>query len=370
MPLPPPLDETITAGQLGHIDDHEFIALAVNGDYAFVWNELQTFAKPVGTAALFNGNLDGANLGGFHFRVATSLFCANGTNGPRGDSIVIDTPSGDGATFYAANVVNAHDAGAFATKGSYSAFQFTGTHEAEASGAYGELAGFTTQVQQKRTGGLTEGFEAAIFVHAGRPGRVMGFTSVISETNATLPYWDRAFMATSIGPESAGDAYFANGTGGWDNFVNFLHTDGTQRLRIDPTGKLHIGAGARTLYDDGLGLKSDNRITGSEILATGASYAAAFYNASNTALLFGWVGATPEGSLAAPAGVFVGNTAGGAGTSAYVKESGVGNTGWARVLTSTAAKPTGTPAAATDLATVITLANDLRSKLLTLGLIA
>lgn len=38
---------------------------------------------------------------------------------------------------------------------------------------------------------------------------------------------------------------------------------------------------------------------------------------------------TPEGSVAAPVGSLFSRTDGGAGTVLYVKESGVGNTGWA-----------------------------------------
>lgn len=44
--------------------------------------------------------------------------------------------------------------------------------------------------------------------------------------------------------------------------------------------------------------------------------------------------ATPEGSVAAPVGSLALNTAGGAGTVLYIKESGTGNTGWVTVATS------------------------------------
>lgn len=59
-------------------------------------------------------------------------------------------------------------------------------------------------------------------------------------------------------------------------------------------------------------------LTGQNVKYTNYDTAALFLN-----------GATPEGAITAPIGSLCINTAGGAGTTLYVKESGTGNTGWA-----------------------------------------
>lgn len=374
---PPPLDETIAEGQLGHIDDHEYVAdwvntadvVMVRTDDANVFTAQQSFSRPTGTAFLADGNLV-ASGGGEYFRSGTAIAMSGGTNGTRGDSIVSDAPqNADGSASFFINHVAS---GTFATKGSHIVFYAVGTHAPLAGGgdAYGEHAGFVSFLTAARLGGLTEGYEA--IVHVTAAGRTMGFVSVM-RNDAALTYWCRGFHATSIGTQPAGDAYYAEGGAGWANFLHFKGAAGSQRFRVDNTGKMYIGAGARTFYDDGsVGLKTDDRLTASSLSSgAGGVYSAGYHNFFDDLLVFGWVNGDPNGAIAQAVGSIVGDFTGAAGTGAYVKSTGAAtSSGWQRVLTSAAAKPTGTPAAATDLATVITLANNLRASLLTLALVA
>ena len=61
----------------------------------------------------------------------------------------------------------------------------------------------------------------------------------------------------------------------------------------------------------------------------GGGYSETNYADRKSGLLFVWsLNGTPEGSLAAPVGSVYLNTAGGAGTVLYIKQTGTGNTGW------------------------------------------
>lgn len=322
----------------------------VAGEKSF--SDLVSCTKPVGTGLLANGNLDGTG-GGTVLRVGVSIAMANGTNGIRGDSIASDTPNIGGHSSF----VHFQSVGTFADRGSHIGYLSAFTHAPSGIGAYAEQAGFVSQIQHQRLGGVSEGYESAIYIGVGQQGRIMGYTAVISESNAVITYWDRAFFATSVGAQKGGDAFYANGIGGWNNFMVGLHTDGTQRFRVDSTGKLFIGSLLRTWYADANGLVSDTRVTASELVAVGASYADGFYNRTDPTVVFGWTPISPEGTLAAKVGAFVGNLGGGSGTAAYVKSTGAGTSaGWERILTAAAAKPTGVAVTAAAIhAALVTL---------------
>jgi hypothetical protein len=288
-----------------------------------------------GAVADFAGTIDAAGAAGSKYLCPLVITAIGGTNGVRGDSIVSDTANGVGATsfngYYASTV--------FADKGSLNLYVAFGTLSAYSGGGsvYAELAAFVGSMINNRTGALVEGFEAAVNSGSvGSPvqGRNSGFTAVMNEFNTTLTYWSRGFWAASGGSQLAGDALYVGGAGGWRNFLHCTHTDATDRFRVDATGKLYIGVGARALYDDGANLHADGTFVAGSLFSGGNVFGAGYFLASDATRGLQWAALDPAGVVVAGRGAIFGNTAGAAGTCLSVKESDTNTVGWKHVLTS------------------------------------
>ena len=147
------------------------------------------------------------------------------------------------------------------------------------------------------------------------------------------------FTGNSIDVQLAGVSKFSVSSSGQLFASNYISTASYYR---NSSNNFHLfgsstGSGALTLYN---GAESDAPLL--QFGGTSASFPAlkrsttslqvrladdsGFASEQSLYLRFGT--GTPEGVVTAPIGAFYSRTDGGAGTSLYVKESGVGNTGW------------------------------------------
>jgi hypothetical protein len=143
----------------------------------------------------------------------------NGTNGPRGDSILSDVPTSAGSSFF----LNSMIGGVHNTRGSYQGYTSAATiNEArEGNGIYGELSLFEATLQTNRRGAYTACLEAMNAVNLGKQARAAGLVSLIQEANPLSSYtmlssnWNdtgaRGLWLGSNGANPAGTGIFING---------------------------------------------------------------------------------------------------------------------------------------------------------------
>lgn len=285
--------------------------------------------QTTGVAADFSGAVgDSTPNGGYYNRVSRAVTFNGGTNGVRGDAVSSTAANGSGATFFAADFIGVESGGGFVGKGSAQGYYFRGILGAHASGAYGEFGGFLSDMTNNRPGGLAEAAELTL--RANVQGKNAAATVQIIDNIGVVGLaaynWSRGLWVNSGGTNVAGDALYVSGAGGWTNFANFLDTAGAQRFRIDATGKLFIGTGARTLYDDGSNLKTDNTIIAANIFTVGDVYGNDLLWQADSTRKIVWGTGAP--AVAANIGSLYLRIDGGAATTLYVKESGTGTTGW------------------------------------------
>lgn len=220
----------------------------LNADSVIFGNVLFRGAAATGSAADFGGAIAAGGAGGTFYRAPMSLTATGGTNGARGDSIASDTANGSGATSFNGFYENSTGGAAFTDKGSlnsYVAFMTLSPYSGGGS-VYGEVGAFVAAVTNNRAGGRAEAFEAAVnsgAAGAGIEGRNSGFLAVMSEFAAIANYWRRGFWAASQGDHVSGDAYYADGSGGWTNFLNFIAPGGGSALKANSSGTFAWGDG-------------------------------------------------------------------------------------------------------------------------------
>jgi hypothetical protein len=144
-----------------------------------------------GTGIAFNadGNLDGK--GGTDpnpYRVGLGVGAVNGSNGPRGDSILSDTANGAGASFFAPFYLHSD----FRTTGSLTGYTaYLDVNETPGGSQYGEAMPFYGGVVTNRAGALTSGAELQNTVEAGSPARATGANIIVRENNPLSAYADK-----------------------------------------------------------------------------------------------------------------------------------------------------------------------------------
>jgi hypothetical protein len=282
-----------------------------------------------GTAILTAGALDAANAAGDFYKVGQGVSFAAGVNGTRGDSIASDTACGTGASFFYGNYVNFTGANAHDTKGSVQGHAVFG--EVAANASYGEAAGYVTTLTNARDGALVEGFEAVVTDNHGG-GRMVG-AGIIAKANAAITRWFRGLWLTSQGSQPAGDAVYVDGASGWSNFFIGKNSADATTFSVSSTGIVHAAASV---------------------------HAPGFYREADPVRFVVWVDGSPEGVVSASAGALCLRTDGGIGATAYVKETGTGNTGWTpqgadRVLASAQFLPSGDITYSTTSSTAVVI---------------
>lgn len=241
--------------------------------------------------------LDADGAGGEIWADGLGVDLANGVNGERGDSISSDTACGVGATFGFGQYINFTADKAHDTKGALVGGAVYG--ELADNESYGEIGAYVSYMTNNRDGGLAEGFEATVEDNTGG-GRNVGI-ALIMKMQETITRWCRAIWCSSQGSETAGDAIYVDGPGGWTNVLVAKDSGGSTVAQI-------AGNGDATF----------NFIN---------SYG--FVRRGDPNRFVSWYDGDPNGVVSASPGAMILNTAGGAGTTLFVKESGVGtNTGW------------------------------------------
>lgn len=160
------------------------------------------------------------------------------------------------------------------------------------------------------------------------PVDVRGTDGSIAQFRSTSAGTQRALIV-SVNNTSADVGLAASGAGS-GNLV-FL-TGSTERARISMTGGL-FGINESSMAAQ-LDVRGNSSSTGSAFRVRNSTPTTLF-EVSNAGVitlpngvLFTSGSGSPEGVVTAPAGSMYTNTTGGAGATFYVKESGVGNTGW------------------------------------------
>ena len=144
-----------------------------------------------GSGVAFNadGNLDGR--GGADpnpYRVGLGVQAINGSNGPRGDSILSDTANSAGASFFAPFYLNSD----FRTAGSLTGYTaYVNVNQTPQGNQYGEAMPFYGGVVTSRAGALTSGAELQNTVTAGSPARATGANIIVNENNPLSAYGDQ-----------------------------------------------------------------------------------------------------------------------------------------------------------------------------------
>jgi hypothetical protein len=144
-----------------------------------------------GSGVAFNadGNLDGR--GGADpnpYRVGLGVQAINGSNGPRGDSILNDTANSAGASFFAPFYLNSD----FRTEGSLTGYTaYVTVNQTPQGNQYGEAMPFYGGVVTSRAGALTSGAELQNTVTAGSPARATGANIIVNENNPLSAYGDQ-----------------------------------------------------------------------------------------------------------------------------------------------------------------------------------
>jgi hypothetical protein len=153
--------------------------------------EVKGRLQAAGSGIAFNadGKLDGQ--GGADpnpYRVGLGVQAVNGSNGPRGDSILSDTANSAGASFFAPFYLNSD----FRTAGSLTGYTaYVDVNQTPQGDQYGEAMPFYGRVATNRAGALTSGAELQNTVAAGSPARATGANVIVDENNPLSAYADR-----------------------------------------------------------------------------------------------------------------------------------------------------------------------------------
>jgi hypothetical protein len=204
-----------------------------------------------GTGIAFNadGNLDGR--GGADpnpYRVGLGVQAVNGSNGPRGNSILSDTANSAGASFFAPFYLNSD----FRTTGSLTGYTaYMDVNRTSEGDQYGEAMPFYGNVVTNRAGVLTSGAELQNTVTAGSPARATGANVIVREHNPLSAYGDRlrgtAWASTgsrgvdviSGGSQPVGVGLNLRGEGGYARAIS-LDTGGMVPFAVGGDGQVAL----------------------------------------------------------------------------------------------------------------------------------
>jgi hypothetical protein len=211
-----------------------------------------------GTGIAFNadGNLDGK--GGSDpnpYRVGLGVGAVNGSNGPRGDSVLTDTANGAGASFFAPYYLQSN----FRTTGSLTGYTaYLDVDETAKGGQYGEAMPFYGGVVTRRLGALTSGAELQNTVEAGSPARATGANVIVRENNPLSAYADKlrgtAWATTgsrgvdviSQGSHPVGVGVLLRGGAGYERAIALQSGGGSTPFSVGGDGQVALAGHAGT----------------------------------------------------------------------------------------------------------------------------